>query len=116
MFVLKTKHRIYGSHKLKDHKGECRKLHGHQYEVVLEVRTPCLDDINMVYDTSYVKKVFNEFVGSDHLDLNEFMCEDNPTMEFMAEYFFDNLKLRLPELFSVTVFETPESSATYFME
>ncbi len=113
MYKLRTQHRIYGKHTLKDHKGKCSKPHGHQYEVILEIHKKELDDINMVYDTHDVNVIFKDFVGSDHLDLNEFMCEDNPTMEFMAEYFYSRLKRMIPELYSVTVFETPEASTIY---
>ena len=113
MYKLKTQHRIYGSHKLRDHKGKCSTQHGHQYEIILEIHKKRLDKINMVYDTHYVKTVFKEFIGTDHLDLNTFMNEENPTMEYMSKYFYDGIKKTIPELYSVTVYETPEDSVTY---
>ena len=45
----------------------------------------------MIVDTYEIEKIFDRFIGVDHLHLNEFMNEDNPTMEFMAKYFYDNL-------------------------
>lgn len=113
MFILKTQHRIYGTHVLKDHVGKCSKPHGHQYEVTIEIHKKELDNINMVYDTHDINVVFENYVGTDHLDLNKFMNENNPTMEFMARYFYGGLKKQIPELYSITVLETPESSATY---
>ncbi len=113
MYKLKTTHRIYGKHTLRDHRGKCSTPHGHQYEVTLEIHKKELDNINMVYDTHDVNVMFENFTKSDHMDLNKFMDEDNPTMEFMAKYFYDELKKSIPELYSVTVLETPEASTTY---
>lgn len=116
MYKLKTRHRIYASHKLKDQGGKCTRLHGHQYEIILETHKNELDYKNMVYDTHEINERFNEFIQCDHLDLNTFMNEENPTMEYMSKYFYDNLKQKIPELYSVTVYETPEASVTYKKE
>lgn len=113
MYTLNSQHRIYASHYLKDQGGRCEKLHGHQYEIILEIKQNELDYKNMIIDTYEVEKIFNDFIGVDHLHLNEFMNEDNPTMEFMAKYFYDNLKKQIPNLNSVTVYETPEGSVRY---
>lgn len=113
MYTLNSQHRIYASHYLKDQGGRCEKLHGHQYEIILEIKQDELDYKNMIIDTYEVEKIFNDFIGVDHLHLNEFMNEDNPTMEFMAKYFYDNLKEQIPNLNSVTVYETPEGSVKY---
>lgn len=113
MYTLNSQHRIYASHYLKDQGGRCEKLHGHQYEIILEIKQNELDYKNMIIDTYEVEKIFNDFIGVDHLHLNEFMNEDNPTMEFMAKYFYDNLKKQIPNLNSVTVYETPEGSVKY---
>lgn len=113
MYTLNSQHRIYASHYLKDQGGRCEKLHGHQYEIILEIKQDELDYKNMIIDTYEVEKIFNDFIGVDHLHLNEFMNEDNPTMEFMAKYFYDNLKKQIPNLNSVTVYETPEGSVKY---
>lgn len=113
MYTLNSQHRIYASHYLKDQGGRCEKLHGHQYEIILEIKQDKLDYKNMIIDTYEVEKIFNDFIGVDHLHLNEFMNEDNPTMEFMAKYFYDNLKKQIPNLNSVTVYETPEGSVKY---
>lgn len=113
MYTLKSQHRIYASHYLKDQGGRCARLHGHQYEIILSIETDDLDYKNMIIDTYELEKVFNDFIGVDHLDLNEFMDCENPTMEFMSKYFYDELKKDLPDLKSVTVYETPEACVTY---
>jgi len=115
MLYLESRHRIYGSHYLKDQGGKCQNLHGHQYEVVLSLEAPyeSLDDKNMIIDTYEIETIFNRFIGSDHLHLNDFMGTENPTMEFMSKFFYDGLKKEIDQLESVTVFETPEASVTY---
>lgn len=113
MYTLKLQNRIYASHYLKDQGGRCTKLHGHQYEIILEIKTGELDGKNMIIDTYELEKIFNNFIGVDHLHLNDFMQTDNPTMEFMSKYFYDNLKKEIPDLSSVTVYETPEACVKY---
>lgn len=113
MYTLKSQHRLYASHKLKNQGGKCEKLHGHQYEIILVLKSEELDYKNMIIDTYEIEKIFNNFIGVDHLHLNEFMNEENPTMEFMAKYFYEGLKKDIPQLVAVTVYETPEGSVTY---
>lgn len=113
MYKLRTQHRIYGCHTLWDYNGKCSTPHGHQYEVILEIHKNNLDELNMVYDTHWVKKVFNEYIGTDHLDINDFLGEKNPTMEIMSKCFYEDLKKKILELYSVEVQETPESTAIY---
>ena len=113
MYTLKSKHRIYGSHYLKDQGGKCTTLHGHQYEIILTIQKEELDYKNMIIDTYELESIFNNFIGTDHLHLNDFMDTDNPTMEFMSKYFFEHLKKRVDGLVSVSVFETPEACVTY---
>jgi len=113
MYKLKTQHRIYASHKLKDQGGKCTRLHGHQYEVILEIHKKELDYKNMVIDTHIINEIFNSFIGVDHLDLNAFLQDENPTMELMSKYFYDNLITQIPELYSITIYETPEACVTY---
>ena len=116
MYKLRTKHRLYCSHYLKDHDGKCRNLHGHEYYIILEIHKKELNDINMVYDTHKINLIFNAYVLTDHINLNEFLNVDNPTMEIMAKIFYDDLKEGIPELYSVTVQETPEARVIYIDE
>lgn len=113
MYKLKTQHRIYASHKLRDQGGKCTRLHGHQYEVILEIHFDGLDYRNMKYDTHEINIMFDNFIKCDHMDLNAFMDEENPTMEIMSKFFYKGLKKEIPDLHSVTIFETPEASVTY---
>ena len=75
MLTLVSEHRIYGCHKLKNQGGKCTQWHGHQYKVILTLKAPYkdLDYRNMIMDTYDIEAIFNEFIGVDHLNLNEFM-------------------------------------------
>ncbi|MCQ2972729.1 MAG: 6-carboxytetrahydropterin synthase [archaeon] len=114
MYRLETKHRIYGCHKLKDQGGKCTKWHGHQYEVILSFEAETLDYRNMIMDTYDIAAEFLDFIDDDHLNLNEFMNSENPTMEEMSMFFYTNLKEKFPCLVSVTVYENTDASCTYY--
>ena len=45
--------------------------------------------------------------------LNDFMDDENPTMEAMSVFFYEGLKDKLPNLVSVAVGETPECLCIY---
>ena len=115
MLTLVSEHRIYGCHKLKNQGGKCTQWHGHQYKVILTLKAPYkdLDYRNMIMDTYDIEAIFNEFIGVDHLNLNEFMDSEDPTMEEMSKFFYDGLKDKIECLTSVGVYETPETGVTY---
>ena len=96
MLTLVSEHRIYGCHKLKNQGGKCTQWHR-----------------NMIMDTYDIEAIFNEFIGVDHLNLNEFMDSEDPTMEEMSKFFYDGLKPKIECLVSVGVYETPETGVTY---
>lgn len=106
--ILKTFH-FCAAHRLLNHPGKCKKLHGHNYKVTVSIETNAKDpDTNMVLDFGTVKDelapMFNDL---DHkLILNEndpllkieelmaatgrenvVMWSEDPTAESMAEYF-----------------------------
>lgn len=114
MLMLKSKHRIYAAHFLKDQGGRCENLHGHQYEIILYILGSSNDlKNNMIIDTYKLDEIFENFIGVDHLFLNDFMQSENPTMEEMSMFFFNGLKNNIPNLYSVEVYETPENSVIY---
>ena len=67
----------------------------------------------MIMDTYDIEEVFNDFIGVDHLYLNDFMDDETPTMEAMSVFFYEGLKDKLPNLVSVAVGETPECLCIY---
>lgn len=139
--ILKTFH-FCAAHRLLNHPGKCKNLHGHNYKVTVSIETNAKDpDTNMVLDFGKVKEelaaMFNDLDhklilnGDDPLlkikDLREalglynFVCwEGDPTAESMAEKFTSLAVTWLHQHFngrqftvSCKVEETEGNSAVY---
>lgn len=92
---------------------KCGRMHGHSYRVSLTLTGP-VNDKGWVRDFAEVKAAWNDLHGQlDHHTLNDVPGLENPTAEVLAEWIFLQLVGRLPELASVTIWETEKCSATY---
>ena len=122
MFELKVKSAFEAAHHIKNYPGKCARLHGHNWIVEAIVQGENLNELGILVDFKILKdelkKVLDEF---DHQYLNELelFANQNPTAENIAKEIFD--KLATAEIFngaaklkSVTVYESPKSSVTYF--
>jgi len=92
----------------------CSRLHGHNYTVVVELRSHELDERGFVMDyreLDVVKKFIDEKL--DHRHLGEVL--DFPaTAENLAKYLFDKFRKLIGEkLYAVEVCETPKTMARY---
>jgi 6-pyruvoyltetrahydropterin/6-carboxytetrahydropterin synthase len=92
----------------------CKRLHGHNYVVTVELAAPTLDEQGFVIDyhalaplKRYIDEVF------DHRDLNEVMRDEQPTAERIAKHFYDWCKARWASVAAVRVSETPKTWAEY---
>ena len=118
MFEITKKFDFAAAHRL-DHleKGHpCTTIHGHNYEVIVCLRAKILDKDYMVLDYHQLKPV-KEWLDNevDHKMLNDVL--DFPaTAENMAQYFFKKFRdvLHIDRIYSVTVKETPNTTATYY--
>jgi len=120
MYEVKIASSFSSAHSLRDYKGKCEALHGHNWKVEVMVTSSSLDSLGMVIDFSELKKIVNDILGQlDHKHLNdlEYFRSENPSSERIAQYIFGMLKERLPrkecELSRVQVWETPNSCASY---
>jgi 6-pyruvoyltetrahydropterin/6-carboxytetrahydropterin synthase len=116
MYSLKIESTFSSAHNLREYKGKCEELHGHNWRVELVVQQDNLGKSGMVEDFQNLKKKLNALLEKmDHKYLNSlsFFKKVNPTSENIARYIFDALKEKLPRLKSVTVWENNSSSATY---
>lgn len=66
----------------------------------------------MVGDFGELRQILRS-VLPDHADVNAIYSDMNPTAENLARVFYEQMKARVPETAAVTVWETPECSATY---
>jgi len=87
------------AHALREYKGKCERLHGHNWRVLVVVGAQKLNSIGMVMDFSELKKMLEiAFSNLDHSFLNETEPFDktNPTAENIAEYILNKIKAQLP--------------------
>lgn len=116
MYTIKVESGFSSAHNLRDYKGKCEALHGHNWKVEAEVAKEELDKTGMVVDFHYLKNELNNILEKlDHKYLNEtaYFKKVNPTSENMAKYIYDQMRLQIENVVSVTVWENNTSCARY---
>jgi 6-pyruvoyltetrahydropterin/6-carboxytetrahydropterin synthase len=120
MYKVKIITSFSAAHSLRNYKGKCEALHGHNWKVEVLVSNPELNASRMVIDFSDLKSMTaNVLEGLDHKHLNEldYFKEQNPSSEEIARYIFDSLKeaaaSRGCRLEEVRVWETEAACAVY---
>ncbi|MBT3363796.1 MAG: 6-carboxytetrahydropterin synthase QueD [Chloroflexi bacterium] len=120
MFEVSVKQHFDAAHYLRDYNGKCEVLHGHRFEVVVNLKCEVLNDIGLAYDFTELKKHLNDILDNyDHTCINEVAPFDklNASSENMAVSIYEQLKQKLGEfattLSSVQVWESPTSCVTY---
>lgn len=110
------------AHNLRNYRGKCENLHGHNYKVRVTLAGAELDATGLLYDFVHLKQVIQNVIGSlDHRYLNELKPFDvlNPSAENIARYIYDKAAKELRSapngagISSITVWETENSAATY---
>jgi len=110
------------AHNLRNYKGKCENLHGHNYKVRVALEGKELDATGLLYDFVHLKQVIQAVIRSlDHKYLNETPPFDrlNPSAENIARHIYDEASKQLhatqngAAISSITVWETDESAATY---
>jgi 6-pyruvoyltetrahydropterin/6-carboxytetrahydropterin synthase len=122
MFEVSVEETFAAGHALRNYKGKCENVHGHNYRVQVTFSGPELDATGLLVDFVVVKKLMQTVVDRlDHQFLNELAPFDvlNPSAENMAKYFYDEIDGGLGQatpvkLGQVRVWETDTSSATYW--
>jgi 6-pyruvoyltetrahydropterin/6-carboxytetrahydropterin synthase len=100
------------AHALPYSEGPCRRLHGHNYRLVVTVEGMPKGD-GMVRDFDEIKRTVWESVLSriDHTLLNDLL--ENPTAENLAIWLWRELGEVVPRLAELKIWETPEYCVTY---
>jgi len=109
-WILKVKDKFQAAHFLKNYKGKCEKIHGHTFQVEVEVEATKLDETGIGIDFTLIKQELSKILP-DHAHLNE-VYDFNPSAENLARHFFHELKKHFPVI-RVTVWESEDASATY---
>ena len=111
------------AHYLRNFRGKCENLHGHNWKVEVVLRGDKLDECGILVDFGEVKAIARETLDElDHTYLNEipFFKEQNPSSENIARYLFESLGKRINDgnrrVYSVSAWESANACATYFGE
>ena len=121
MFEVSVEHTFAAGHALRNYRGKCENVHGHNYRVQVLVRGEKLDQTGMLADFVELKRLLRAISEPlDHVFLNDIepFITVNPSSENLAVYIYekmrDGLKLDNPvEVAEVKVWETDIQSATY---
>ena len=116
MYSVKVEGQFSSAHNLRQYKGKCEALHGHNWKVEVTIASNGLDKAGMVVDFKVMKARLRDVLEAlDHAYLNNipYFKKHNPTSENIARYLYDTLTKKLPGLSTVTVWESENSSATY---
>ncbi len=121
MFEVSVEHTFAAGHALRNYRGKCENVHGHNYRVQVVVRGEKLDDAGMLADFVELKRLLRAISEPlDHVFLNDIdpFRTENPSAENIARYICEKMRegLRLPnpvEVTEVKVWETDIQSATY---
>ena len=123
MYEVSVDETFAAAHNLRNYKGKCEDLHGHNYKVRVTLEGPELDSIGLLSDFTGIKRVLREIIaGVDHKFLNDQAPFDaiNPSAENIAKYFYDETVGQVRDLgagariASITVWETDTTAATYW--
>lgn len=95
------------AHALRNYKGKCEHLHGHNFSVEVVLESTTLDpSIEYVLDFTIVKKKLKDIIKTlDHKVLNDEpqFSVRNPTSENIARYIYRAMKEALREYTTVSV-------------
>jgi 6-pyruvoyltetrahydropterin/6-carboxytetrahydropterin synthase len=122
MFEVSVEQTFAAGHALRNYKGKCENVHGHNFRVQVTIQGERLDDTGMLVDFIDVKTLMRAVIERlDHQFLNEVapFDEKNPSAENIAEYFHERMSVGLKDtpvpvrITEVKVWETDIQSASY---
>jgi 6-pyruvoyltetrahydropterin/6-carboxytetrahydropterin synthase len=124
MFEVTVEQTFAAGHALREYKGKCENVHGHNYRVQITVEGERLNRIGLLVDFVELKKAVREVIERlDHQFINDLepFTTINPSAENMAKYFYDEVTRRLDinqgeapsRVSQIKVWETDTSIAVY---
>lgn len=118
MYRIAVESHFDSAHFLRGYGGKCEQLHGHRYRVMVKVTATELDNTGLACDFTVLKSLLKPVLARyDHCLLNDVPPFDtiNPSAENIARVIYEALAPDITgvKLESVTVWESPESSAEY---
>lgn len=81
--ITKEVYFCYG-HRLMNHSGKCRHIHGHSVKAAITLEAQALDDQGMVCDFSDIAAAAMEYIENE-LDHNFLVHQDDPLVEVLMQ-------------------------------
>ena len=123
MFEVMVESGFSAAHQLREYKGKCENLHGHNWKVQIWVRGDVLHKNGILADFCDLKSLLDAVLSElDHKNLNELPVfqEYNPTAESLSKYIYDILLDLVAQqgvhLHKVTGWESENSMSSYFRD
>jgi len=121
MYEVSVEQTFAAGHALRNYKGKCENVHGHNFKVQVVIEGEKLDETGLLVDFIDVRNAMRAIIDRlDHVFLNDIepFTIKNPSAENIAEYFFtemsQSLKTTVPiRIREVKIWETDIQSATY---
>jgi len=111
------------AHRLRDYKGKCEHLHGHNYRVHVIARAVATGRSGMVIDFGDLKKATTPVLEQlDHTYLNEIKPFDQiePSAENIAAFLFEQIRRGLDDrseiLYEIMVWESDSCRASFIRD
>ena len=121
MYEIEIRRTFSAAHQLKGYNGDCKNLHGHNYSVVVTMKSPELDSIGIAMDFKLLKGEVDALLKCyDHKNLSELpdFADINPTSEVLARTIFRKLSEKLNngllKVYKVRIGESENSAITYY--
>ena len=125
MITITKEFTFASAHRLLNHEGSCKNLHGHNYKLIVEITGPldtgeASSSFGMVMDFKKFKGIVWERILDrlDHHYLNDIFASDAPTAENMVAWIAGILEssfsLHHLKLIRVVLYETDTSYATWY--
>ena len=119
-FEVKIISDFAAAHHLRNFRGKCENLHGHNWKVEVVVRGRSLEENGILLDFGELKQAVRELLSEvDHHYLNDlpFFRERNPSSENIARFLFGCLAEKFDtenhRLYSVSAWESSDACATF---
>lgn len=120
MYELTVIRQFSAAHQLREFRGNCERLHGHNWKVEVSLTGEELNDAGLLIDFKEVKEATDRTLGElDHSFLNELphFRDQNPSSENIAAYIFEKLSTTLNnnriKVTKVTAWESDSARASY---
>ncbi len=119
MYEIRVRADFSAAHNLKNYRGKCELLHGHNWQVEAVFACDSLGKNGIALDFRKAKNLLRSITDRlDHSHLNDLKMLKglNPTSENIAKFIYEAVRRRDRRLKAVSVWENRDSSATYFEE